>query len=88
MALVVKNPHAHAEDIGDTRSVLGSGRAPGGGQDHPTPVFLSGEIHGQRSPAGYSPQGYKESDMTEAAEHTCTHTMMDKTDYQLLRISV
>ena len=35
MALVVKNPPAHAEDIGDTRSVLGSGRASGGGQDHP-----------------------------------------------------
>ena len=23
----------------------------------PTPVFLPGESHGQRSPAGYSPQG-------------------------------
>ena len=32
---MVKNPPAHAEDIGDTRSVLGSGRASGGGQDYP-----------------------------------------------------
>ena len=32
----------------------------------PTPVFFSGESHGQRSLAGYSPQGYKESDMTES----------------------
>ena len=31
----------------------------------PTPVFLSGESHGQRSLPGYSPWGRKESDMTE-----------------------
>ena len=31
----------------------------------PTPVFLPGESHGQRSLAGYSPQGCKESDTTE-----------------------
>ena len=30
-----------------------------------TPVFLPGESHRQRSLAGYSPWGYKESDMTE-----------------------
>ena len=30
-----------------------------------TPVFLPGESHGQRSLAGYSPWGCKESDMTE-----------------------
>ena len=29
------------------------------------PVFLSGESHGQRSLAGYSPWGRKESDTTE-----------------------
>ena len=31
----------------------------------PTPVFLSGESHGQRHLAGCSPRGRKESDMTE-----------------------
>ena len=31
----------------------------------PTPVFLPGESHGQRSLAGYSPWGHKELDMTE-----------------------
>ena len=31
----------------------------------PTPVFLSGESHGQRSLAGYSPWCRKELDMTE-----------------------
>ena len=35
----------------------------------PTPVFLSGESHGQRSLAGCSPQHHKELDMTEATEH-------------------
>ena len=31
----------------------------------PTPVFLPGESHGQRSLKGYSPQGCTESDTTE-----------------------
>ena len=31
----------------------------------PTPVFLPGEFHGQRSLAGYSPWGLKELDTTE-----------------------
>ena len=33
----------------------------------PTPVFSSGESHGQRSLEGYSPWGCKESDATEHA---------------------
>ena len=31
----------------------------------PTPVFLLGESHGQRSLVGYGPWGHKELDMTE-----------------------
>ena len=31
----------------------------------PTPVFLLGKFHGQRSLVGYSPWGHKELDMTE-----------------------
>ena len=31
----------------------------------PTPVFLLGESRGQRSLAGYSQWGHKESDLTE-----------------------
>ena len=31
----------------------------------PTPVFLPGKSHGWRNPAGDSPWGHKESDMTE-----------------------
>ena len=32
---------------------------------HPTPAFLPGEFHGQRSLAGYSSWGHKELDTTE-----------------------
>ena len=35
------------------------------GKWQPTPVFLPGEFHGQRSLAGYSPWGHKESNLTE-----------------------
>ena len=35
----------------------------------PTPVFLPGEFHGQRTLVGYSPWGHKESDMTEWLTH-------------------
>ena len=38
----------------------------------PTPVFLSGESHGQRSLVSHSPWGHKETDMTEATQHACT----------------
>ena len=46
------------------------------GQEHPlekemapTPVFLLGEFHGQRSLVGYRPQGRKESDITKRYGH-------------------
>ena len=38
----------------------------------PTPAFLPGESHGQRSQAGYCPKGRKELDMTEGLS---THTL-------------
>ena len=40
-----------------------------------TPVFLPGKFHGQKSLAGYSSWGHKESDTTEHA-HTHTHIQM------------
>ena len=54
-----------ASNAGDLGSVLGLGRSPGEGNSLPTPVFLPGEFHRQRSLAGYSPWGHKESDTTE-----------------------
>ena len=41
------------------------GKSPWRRKWQPTPVFLPGESHGQRSLVGYSPQGRKESDTTE-----------------------
>ena len=38
----------------------------------PTAVLLPGRSHGQRSPAGYSPWGCKELDMT-VCTHVCAH---------------
>ena len=61
VALVVKNLSANAEDVRD------AGLIPVGREDswrrawQPTPVLLPGESHGQRSLAGYSPWGHKES---------------------------
>ena len=63
--LVVKNSPASA---GDMRLELDPwvGRIPWRRAWQPTPVFLPGESHGQRSLAGYSPWGCKESYRTEA----------------------
>ena len=48
------------------------GKIPGRRKWQPTPVFLLGESHGQRSLVGYSPWGRKELDTTEATEHAHT----------------
>ena len=62
---VVKNLPANAGDVREVGSIPESGRSPGGGW-HPTPVFLPGESHGQRSLVGHSSQGRKESDTSAA----------------------
>ena len=55
--------------------VTGRSRVPWSRKWQPTPVFLLGEPQGQRSLAGCSPRGHKESDLkdglsTQAAQHT------------------
>ena len=50
---------------GDPGLILGSGKYPGEENVNPPPVFFPGESYGQRSLAGYSQWGHKESDMTE-----------------------
>ena len=52
-------------NAGDPGSISGLGRSPGEGQWQPTPVFLPGESHGQRSLVGYNPWDHKELDMNE-----------------------
>ena len=59
---MVKNLPAMREDLG---SIPELGRFPWRKEQLPTPVFLPGEFHGQRSLAGYRPWGYKELDMIE-----------------------
>ena len=66
---MVKNQPANGGDIRHAGSIPVSRRSPGGGHSNP-PVFLPGESHGQRSLAGYSPWGCKESDMTEVTLHS------------------
>ena len=39
----------------------------------PTPVFLPGESHGQKSLVGYSPWGHKELDTTEWLTLLCLY---------------
>ena len=47
-------------------SIFGLGRCPGEGNGYrPTPVFLPGESHGQKSLMGYNLWGHKELDRTE-----------------------
>ena len=53
---LVENP---PDNAGDMSSILGSGRFPCRRKWQPTPVFLPGKSHGQRSLAGCSPRGHK-----------------------------
>ena len=62
---MVNNPPANAGDARDAGSIPGSGRSPGVGNSNPTPVFLPGRFHGQRSRAAYNPWSSEELDATE-----------------------
>ena len=65
-----KEPTGQMQEIQETWV----GKIPCRRKWQPTPVFLPGESHGQRSLVGYSPWGCKESDKTERLTHTHTHT--------------
>ena len=52
-------------NVGDLGSIPGLGRSPGGGNGNPLQYSCLESPHGQRSLAGYSPWGLKESDTTE-----------------------
>ena len=55
MVLVVKNLPDNARDIRDAGFHPRVGKIPWRRKWQPTPVFLPGESHGQRSLEGYSP---------------------------------
>ena len=68
VGLLVKNPLANAGDLRAAGLIPGLGRSPGGGNGNPYLSILYSCLenpHGQRSLAGFSPWGLKESDMTE-----------------------
>jgi len=53
--------------------IPGWGRFPWRRKRQPTPVFMPGQSHGQRSFVGYSPWGRKESDTSERlSTRSCT----------------
>ena len=54
----------------------------------PTPVFLPGESHGQRSLAGYSPQGRKELNTAEAISQGCITTGLAVCVFWFVRVCV
>ena len=56
-------------NAGNSGSISGSGKIPWRKKLQPTPIFLPGESHGQRSLVGYSPWGCKELDMTQRLSH-------------------
>ena len=61
MALGVKNLLPTLEDVKRCGLDPWVGKLPWRRKWHPTPVFLPGESHGQRSLVGYSPWGHKET---------------------------
>ena len=72
---MVNNPPANAGDRRD-ESLTWVRESPWKRKWQPTPVFLPGKSHGQRSLARYSPLGRKGSDMNEATEHTSLKTTL------------
>ena len=71
VVLVVKNPPTSAGDIGDMGS-LGQEAPLEKGMATRSPAFLSGESHGQRSLASYSPWGHQELGIHRTSLITCT----------------
>ena len=64
---MVKNLPANAKGAGDVGLTLGLGRR----KWQPTPVFLRGKPHGQRSLTDYSPWGHRVQHYL-ATEHACS----------------
>jgi len=68
----VKNLPAMQELEENVDSIPGLGGSLGEANGNPLQYSCLENPHGQRSLAGYSSWGHKESDMTEATEHTRT----------------
>ena len=77
-----KESACHAGDTRDTGSIPELERFPGEGHSNPFQI-LPGESCGWRSLAGYSPWGRKESDTTEATEHSTAQSGIEDFDFPL-----
>ena len=64
----VKNTPANAGDTGDSSSIPGLGRPPGGGYDNP-PRIVAWRIPWIEEPGRLQSMGTQEPNMTEATEH-------------------
>ena len=70
---MVKNLPANSRDARDAGLIPSSGRFSWRRNWQPSPVFLPGKSHGQRTLVGYSLGGYKKLD---TAEHEHTHSFL------------
>ena len=71
---MVKNLPDNVGEAGDVGSVSGLGRSHGGGNGNPLQYScLANHMDRERSLAGYSPRGGKDSDMIE---RTLTHLFL------------
>ena len=66
----MKNPSANTGDMRDTGSIPRSGRSLGGGHGSPLQYSCLENPHRQRSLAGYSPEGCRESVTAKATGHS------------------
>ena len=73
-------------NVGDLGSIPGLGRSPGGGYGHPLLYSCLENPYGQRSQAGSSPCGHKESDTTEplSRAHTARICYVDRVYWLIL----
>ena len=74
VAQMVKTPPANAGDMGS----IPVGKISWRSKWPPTPGFLPGTSHGQRSLADYSVWGHKESDMNERLPLQYIHLLFSK----------
>ena len=75
MVPAAKNLRANIGNLRDAGLI--PGKIPWRRKWQPTPLFLPREFHGQSSLVGYSPQGSRESDMTEATLHIAHTANLD-----------
>ena len=71
---VVKNPPANAGGTGDTGSIPGSGRSPGGGNGNPVQYSCLGQRSRQawtEEPGGLQSMGSLRVGQDLATEHSC-----------------